>query len=138
MIQEGEVPPSIYLSLEEAESGFGEHCKTQIEAADRLPKTFDYAMIVELDLAADDAERFATIRTRRFIPTPAGRRWRPCLIVVVIALLFYAFAALRVLRQYERGVVFAGQIPRRARARLTVVFVPVQQMVRVSLRTVTI
>jgi hypothetical protein len=68
MIQQGEVPPSIYLSLEEAESGFGAHCKTQIEAADRLPKTFDYAMIVELDLAADDAERFATIRTHRFIP----------------------------------------------------------------------
>ena len=59
-------------------------------------------------------------------------------IIVVIALLFYAFAALRVLRQYERGVVFLlGKFEGVRGAGLTLVFVPIQQMVRVSLRTVT-
>src|SRR6195256_2821511 len=50
------------------------------------------------------------------------------LIIGVVALLFYAFVSLRVLRQYERGVGGPG---------LTIIFVPIQQMVRVSLRTVT-
>src|SRR5258708_29244266 len=60
MIQQGEVP-SLCLSLEEAEALLGEHCKTQITAPDRLPKTYDYAVIVEVDLGADAAERFAAI-----------------------------------------------------------------------------
>jgi regulator of protease activity HflC (stomatin/prohibitin superfamily) len=60
------------------------------------------------------------------------------LIVLVLALLFYAFAALRVLRQYERGVVFTlGNFGGVRGPGLTIVFVPIQQMVRVSLRTVT-
>jgi hypothetical protein len=67
MIQQGEIPP-LCLSLEEAESSLGEHCKTQIPAPDRLPKTYDYAMIVEVDLPPDDAERFAAIRIGRFLP----------------------------------------------------------------------
>jgi len=67
MIQEGEVPP-LYLSLEEAESIFREQCKTQIPAPDRLPKTYDYAVIVEVDLPADDAERFAAIRIGKLLP----------------------------------------------------------------------
>jgi regulator of protease activity HflC (stomatin/prohibitin superfamily) len=56
--------------------------------------------------------------------------------ILVIAL--YLIASLRVLRQYERGVVF--QLGRFAGVRgpgLTVIFLPVQQMVRVSLRIVT-
>jgi hypothetical protein len=67
MIQQGEMP-SLYLSLEEAESVLGEYCKTQIPAPDRLPKTYDYAVIVEVDLLADDAERFAAIRIGKLLP----------------------------------------------------------------------
>jgi hypothetical protein len=40
----------------------------QIEAPDRLPKTYDYAVIVEVDLAAADAERFAAIRIDELLP----------------------------------------------------------------------
>jgi hypothetical protein len=67
MIREGEVPP-LYLSLEEAEEDLREHCKIQIEAPDRLPKIFDYAVIVEVDLAAEDAQRFAAIRIGELLP----------------------------------------------------------------------
>jgi hypothetical protein len=67
MIQEGEMP-SLCLSLEEAGSILSEHCKMQIEAPDRLPKTFDYAVIVEVNLPAEDAERFAAIRIGKFLP----------------------------------------------------------------------
>ena len=67
MIQQGEMP-SLCLSLEEAESIFSGHCKTQIPAPDRLPKTYDYAVIVEVDLPAEDAERFAAIRIGKFLP----------------------------------------------------------------------
>jgi regulator of protease activity HflC (stomatin/prohibitin superfamily) len=59
-------------------------------------------------------------------------------VVIVVALIFYAFASLRVLRQYERGVVFLlGKFRGVRGPGLTVIFVPLQQMVRVSLRTVT-
>jgi regulator of protease activity HflC (stomatin/prohibitin superfamily) len=59
-------------------------------------------------------------------------------LLVVAALIFYAFASLRVLRQYERGVVFLlGKFRGVRGPGLTVIFVPFQQMVRVSLRTVT-
>ena len=67
MIREGEVPP-LYLSLEEAEEDLREHCKIQIEAPDRLPKSYDYAVIVDVDLAAEDAERFAAIRIDELLP----------------------------------------------------------------------
>ena len=59
-------------------------------------------------------------------------------VVVAVALLFYVFASLRVLRQYERGVVFLlGKFRGVREPGLTVIFAPIQQMVRVSLRTVT-
>jgi hypothetical protein len=67
MIQDGAVPP-LYLSLEEAKEDLSLHCKVQIEAPDRLPKTYDYAVIVEVDLAAEDAERFAAIRIGELLP----------------------------------------------------------------------
>jgi len=67
MIQQGELPP-LCLSLEEAESLLGEHCKMQIPAPDRLPKTYDYTVIVEVDLPAEDAERFAAIRIGKLLP----------------------------------------------------------------------
>jgi regulator of protease activity HflC (stomatin/prohibitin superfamily) len=60
------------------------------------------------------------------------------LVIVVAALIFYAFVSLRVLRQYERGVVFhLGKFRGVRGPGLTVVWIPVEQMVRVSLRTVT-
>jgi regulator of protease activity HflC (stomatin/prohibitin superfamily) len=58
--------------------------------------------------------------------------------VIIVALLVYAAASIRVLRQYERGVVFfLGKFEGVRGPGLTLVFVPIQQMVRVSLRTVT-
>src|SRR6266436_4201645 len=59
------------------------------------------------------------------------------LILIVVAVL-YLIAALRVLRQYERGVVFLlGKFEGVRAPGLTLIFVPFQQMVIVSLRTVT-
>ena len=50
----------------------------------------------------------------------------------------YLIASLRVLRQYERGVVFLlGKFEGVREPGLTLIFVPIQQMVRVSLSTVT-
>ena len=57
---------------------------------------------------------------------------------VIVAVIFYIFVALRVLRQYERGVVFRlGKFAGVRGPGLTMVLVPFEQMVRVSLRTVT-
>jgi hypothetical protein len=67
MIRDGEMP-ALFPSLEEAEAVLGEHCKVQIEAPDRLPKTFDYTVIVEVELAPDDAERFAALRIGKLLP----------------------------------------------------------------------
>jgi regulator of protease activity HflC (stomatin/prohibitin superfamily) len=59
------------------------------------------------------------------------------LIIVVIVILYLAIS-IRVLRQYERGVVFLlGRFAGVRGAGLTLIFVPFQQMVRVSLRIVT-
>jgi regulator of protease activity HflC (stomatin/prohibitin superfamily) len=58
--------------------------------------------------------------------------------VLVVLLIFYALASLRVLKQYERGVVFLlGRFAGVRGPGLTLIFVPFQQMTRVSLRTVT-
>jgi regulator of protease activity HflC (stomatin/prohibitin superfamily) len=57
-------------------------------------------------------------------------------VLVVVAL--YLLTSLRVLRQYERGVVFfLGKFEGVRAPGLTLIFWPLQQMVRVSLRTVT-
>jgi regulator of protease activity HflC (stomatin/prohibitin superfamily) len=57
---------------------------------------------------------------------------------LVIPVAIYVIVSLRVLKQYERGVVFLlGKFAGVRGPGLTLVFVPVQQMVRVSLRTVT-
>ena len=59
-------------------------------------------------------------------------------LVVVLLILFYLLGSIRILRQYERGVVFLlGRFAGVRGPGLTFIFVPVQQMVRVSLRTVT-
>jgi regulator of protease activity HflC (stomatin/prohibitin superfamily) len=60
------------------------------------------------------------------------------LFILALALILYVLGSIRVLRQYERGVVFLlGKFEGVRGAGLTLVFVPIQQMVRVSLRTVT-
>src|ERR1700733_3267941 len=58
--------------------------------------------------------------------------------ILIIAAVFYALVSLRVLKQYERGVVFLlGKFEGVRGPGLTLIFVPFQQMVRTSLRTVT-
>jgi regulator of protease activity HflC (stomatin/prohibitin superfamily) len=57
---------------------------------------------------------------------------------LVIPIALYVIVSLRVLKQYERGVVFLlGKFSGVRGPGLTLIFVPIQQMVRVSLRTVT-
>jgi regulator of protease activity HflC (stomatin/prohibitin superfamily) len=57
---------------------------------------------------------------------------------VGMLVVIYLVASLRVLKQYERGVVFLlGRFAGVRGPGLTLIFVPIQQMVRVSLRTVT-
>src|SRR5262245_48611910 len=58
--------------------------------------------------------------------------------IIGAIVVIYLLASLRVLRQYERGVVlFLGRFEGVRGPGLTLIFVPFQQMVRVSLRTVT-
>jgi regulator of protease activity HflC (stomatin/prohibitin superfamily) len=58
--------------------------------------------------------------------------------VFIPLLLAYLFISIRVLRQYERGVVFnLGKFAGVRGPGLTLIWVPVQTMTRVSLRTVT-
>jgi regulator of protease activity HflC (stomatin/prohibitin superfamily) len=58
--------------------------------------------------------------------------------VLGTAVVLYVLVSLRVLKQYERGVVFLlGRFKGSRGPGLTLIFVPIQQMVRVSLRTVT-
>ena len=58
--------------------------------------------------------------------------------IVGVAIVLYLAGSIRVLRQYERGVVFLlGRFEGIRGPGLTLIFVPFQQMVRVSLRTVT-
>jgi len=56
----------------------------------------------------------------------------------LIIILIYIIASIRVLRQYERGVVFLlGRFEGVRGPGITLIFAPIQQMVRVSLRIVT-
>ncbi|HET7885257.1 MAG TPA: SPFH domain-containing protein [Bradyrhizobium sp.] len=58
--------------------------------------------------------------------------------VLIILAIFYAFVSIRVIKQYERGVVFfLGKFEGVRGPGLTLIFVPFQTMTRVSLRTVT-
>src|ERR1700750_781216 len=60
------------------------------------------------------------------------------LAILGLAVVLYLIISLRVLRQYERGVVFLlGKFESVRGPGLTLIFFPIQQMVRVSLRTVT-
>jgi regulator of protease activity HflC (stomatin/prohibitin superfamily) len=58
--------------------------------------------------------------------------------VIAILIVLYLASTIRVLRQYERGVVFLlGKFRGVRGPGLTLIFWPLEQMVRVSLRTVT-
>ena len=58
--------------------------------------------------------------------------------ILLVAAIVYLLSALRVLKQYERGVVFfLGKFEGVRGPGLTLILIPFQQMVRVSLRTVT-
>ena len=58
--------------------------------------------------------------------------------IIVFVIVLYVLGSIRVLRQYERGVVFfLGKFEGVRGPGLTFIFVPLQSMVRVSLRTVT-
>ncbi|HEY4487169.1 MAG TPA: slipin family protein [Candidatus Paceibacterota bacterium] len=60
------------------------------------------------------------------------------LYIIAAVVLLYLLACIRILRQYERGVIFTlGRFTGVRDAGFRFVFVPFQQMVRVSLRTVT-
>ena len=64
--------------------------------------------------------------------------WSYILGILGITVILYLLGSLRVLRQYERGVVFLlGKFEGVRGPGLTLIFLPIQQMVRVSLRTVT-
>jgi regulator of protease activity HflC (stomatin/prohibitin superfamily) len=57
---------------------------------------------------------------------------------ILVIVVFYLLISIRVLRQYERGVIFKlGKFGGVKQPGLTLVFVPFQSMVRVSLRTIT-
>src|ERR1700744_5572392 len=57
---------------------------------------------------------------------------------IIFAVIFYILVSLRVLKQYERAVFFLlGRFEGVRGPGLTVIFAPLQQMVRTSLRTVT-
>jgi regulator of protease activity HflC (stomatin/prohibitin superfamily) len=58
--------------------------------------------------------------------------------VLVLLIAIYVVSAFRILKQYERGVIFfLGRFEAVRGPGLTLVFFPIQQMTRVSLRTVT-
>lgn len=57
---------------------------------------------------------------------------------IVAIIIVYGLISIRILRQYERGVIFTlGKFGGVKEPGITLVFVPFQSMVRVSLRTVT-
>jgi regulator of protease activity HflC (stomatin/prohibitin superfamily) len=61
--------------------------------------------------------------------------WAYILGILGIAIVLYLISSLRVLRQYGRGVVFLlGKFEGVRGAGLALIFTPIQQMARVSLR----
>ena len=57
---------------------------------------------------------------------------------LVVLIILYLLVSIRILKQYERGVVFLlGRFAGVRGPGITMIFYPIQQMVRVSLRTVT-
>jgi regulator of protease activity HflC (stomatin/prohibitin superfamily) len=62
----------------------------------------------------------------------------PPLLIVVVIIAFYLFASIKILNEYERGVVFrlGKLLPLPKGPGLIFVFAPIDRMVRVSLRTI--
>src|SRR6266566_952878 len=62
----------------------------------------------------------------------------PGIAFLLVALLFWLFASVRVLNAYERGVIFrlGNLLPQPKGAGLRLVIWPIDRMVRISLRTV--
>jgi regulator of protease activity HflC (stomatin/prohibitin superfamily) len=62
----------------------------------------------------------------------------PPLLIVVAIVAFYLFSAIKVLNEYERGVVFrlGKLLPQTKGPGIILVFAPIDRMVRVSLRTI--
>ena len=56
MIDQGEIPV-LYESLDQVAPIFQSHCRKQIPAPDRLPKTNDYGVIEPVELSPEVAER---------------------------------------------------------------------------------
>jgi regulator of protease activity HflC (stomatin/prohibitin superfamily) len=60
------------------------------------------------------------------------------IIIVIVLVLLYLLSSIRIVMQYERGVVFTlGKFSGTRVAGITVIFAPFQTMAKVSLRTVT-
>jgi regulator of protease activity HflC (stomatin/prohibitin superfamily) len=59
-------------------------------------------------------------------------------LIVVIALVLYVLSAIKILNEYERAVVFrlGKLLPQPKGPGVTLIFVPIDRMVRVSLRTI--
>jgi regulator of protease activity HflC (stomatin/prohibitin superfamily) len=80
----------------------------------------------------------ALLDPHRHLCDIARMQWTFIIVVIVVIVILYLAISIRVLRQYERGVVFLlGRFEGVRGAGLTLIFVPFQQMVRVSLRIVT-
>src|SRR5579871_5041420 len=76
-------------------------------------------------------------RERR-TPAQCEERAMGFISILIFLVILYAFVSIRVLKQYERGVVFfLGKFEGVRGPGLTLIFVPFQTMTRVSLRTVT-
>jgi regulator of protease activity HflC (stomatin/prohibitin superfamily) len=74
----------------------------------------------------------------RFHGAAGGERSMALISIVIFLAILYAFVSIRVMKQYERGVVFfLGKFESVRGPGLTLIFVPFQTMTRVSLRTVT-
>jgi len=72
------------------------------------------------------------------VATPEWKAGRMTGMVIAVIVVLYLSSSIRILRQYERGVVFLlGKFAGVRGPGLTLIFNPVQAMTRVSLRTVT-
>ena len=62
----------------------------------------------------------------------------PPLLIVVIIVAFYALSSIKVLNEYERGVIFrlGKLLPQPKGPGVVLVFIPIDRIVRVSLRTI--
>src|SRR5665213_2109539 len=77
-------------------------------------------------------------KSQQAVDGTTGEDPKGLIFILSVALAFYVVVSLRVLKHYERGVVFLlGKFECVRGPGLTLIFVPIQQMVRVSFRTVT-